>query len=252
MNNFLRKLNMAFLACSLLCSGSAAFSLSSHGGSQKQIEDTADDYSLIALIPSVQRAGTQISEVHNNWMQIPTWLAGTWCTVDDLAFHESAISPPFMVPNINLRIMNITVQGTQRDRRGRIWQYIGTPFVHKVEYSDWLEEQVVTKVAVAKAERNQLSITNHIEITDRDKVSGNILEKFNEKAKITYQLIRDGEVKVTTEFIDTSLSGVFLGSRREQEYQLRMAPFNPINSDSKNDYRAMFIDFMNKNHPGEL
>jgi hypothetical protein len=251
MYNLMQNLNRMIVG-SLIFSTSAAFSMSFHPGTQEREARPPEKTTFVAMVNPSAPQSSKTCESQNIWVQIPTWLAGTWCTVDDLALHEPVTLPLSMVPNINLPVMSITVQGTQIDKLGRIWQYMGTPLIHKVQYTDWLEEQVVDKIELPKAAKDQFVLTDYVEITDRDKDTGSILEKFHEKATITYQLLRAGEVKVTTEFTDTSTSGVFLGCRRSQEYQLRMAPFRPVDADSKTDFREKFREFMSQNHPGGL
>ncbi len=203
--------------------------------------------------PFAESAIERKAKYAGKWLKIPAWFAGTFQTRE--TYIESAfdyatgklVQLKRVVPSAGME-----QRGQQRDLRGGIWHYYVESGASKTDQTlyqtyntvDWYGPEVVSDDRVVM----RIQATSLVV----DKNTGVIVDSFQREDLKTYVPRASNSIAVRY----TSKSFDSRGNPRDMQtgrsIHQRVAPFAVVNNGDGVDYRALFRDYLESNHLGNL
>jgi hypothetical protein len=206
------------------------------------------------LNSSAQKAASELREfsgeqtdlltptLPNKWLQIPTWLAGSWCSVSKLEILPPKGLSKSKQFRVDVQLTSISKLGTAKDSKGRIWQYAGTPASQEVEIGGLIEKQTVQQFQIVNIRPDVVELKTIIAIKTYDGKTGTVYSNVIEKGSITYRNIGPGQVWMTIVDADYDTRGRLLRRYKQSCNFVRIAPFV---QDDLGDLKLLFQHFVN-------
>lgn len=215
------------------------------------IEGKIEHVESLPALDQSERKGAQYDltateEVHpnNNWVQIPSWMAGTWSVREETAVLRQDIRTGNIdrVP-YRFKARQEFMYGSQKDRQGNIWHFIGAPYTSKTSLSDYDEiHEVKEKEFLSSA--NHLVIIRSVVGVIRVSSSGRVKESFQQESITNYGPDEDGYMKLTSSTKTFSDTGKPLHLQENEARIKRVKAFVERDSYDNKDLRNLFKHYL--------
>jgi hypothetical protein len=188
----------------------------------------------------------------NQWVEIPDWLAGTWCSFNKFEVHPKSESRKKNTSKsepkqfqIELKLLAVSSIGTARDSQGHVWQYIGAPSSRQVRVGNLIERQTIEKFDIVIKSPTLVEVQSVVLIEDSDCKTGKRYSAITEKTVITHQFVAPDEMWTHVTLTDSDGVNHFSKTYENATGELRVQKFQQSNI---GDLQALFDQFIkNKN-----
>lgn len=215
------------------------------------IEGKIEHVETMPAMDESERKGAQFdlsaqSEVHpnNNWVQIPTWLAGTWSVREETAtLRQDLRSGHSDRSRYRFKARQEFTYGSQKDRQGNIWHFVGTPYTSKTNLSEYDEVHEVKEKEFLAAGDHKVTIRSVVGVI-RLSSSGRVLESFQQESLTSYSPEEDGYLLLTSSTKTFSDTGKPMHLQENEARIKRIKPFVERDSYDNKDLRSLFRHYL--------
>jgi hypothetical protein len=213
---------------------------------QAHIEHTVR---LPSVSPTLRPGATfNLSAEHtpnNLWIRIPRWLAGRWSvSLETTVFHEDYLSGRITTPQIEFHAKSRFSYGHQRDSRGDVWHYLGTPYTSTTDVDDYTEFHQVASKNLVESNANTASLKTRVTVVRANKSTLLVVKTFQQESITKYTYISPGELFLQSSTKVFDASGEPTDEVQNEARVHRVAPFIPIESGDGRNYRELFRQFL--------
>jgi hypothetical protein len=184
-----------------------------------------------AILP---KSDYQFNSTSNEWIEIPSWLAGTWCEYMDPPTGTEAREKDKSAEIERQPEMRLLTLGMKADSHGSIFHYAGVPWVRTTERSGLIEKQTVDSFKPIKSLPEGLSMISTAKVTISDAKTGAVKEKFKQEVMSTYLPVSDGKIRIHTTTYKYSMDDSLISRTEQSATGARLAGFIPWNSAEMN------------------
>lgn len=259
MNSAARKAKSANFRKLSLLSGvllflSLGFQLSPLPADAYTIEGKIEHVETMPAMEQSQRKGAQFDlnaaeEIHpnNHWVQIPAWMAGTWSVREETAvLRQDMRSGSIDRVPFRFKARQEFTYGSQRDRQGNIWHFIGAPYTSKTNLSDYDEIHEVKEKEFLTVSNHQVTIRTVVGVI-RVSSTGRVKDSFQQESITNYAPMEDGYMKLTSSTKTFSDTGKPLHLQENEADIKRVKAFVERDSADNKDLRSLFRHFLTTN-----
>ncbi len=189
-----------------------------------------------------------MSETPNNeWFQIPDWFAGTWHADEQtrLSAHDFESEQTDNTP-MKIKESSSTVYGTQRDKKGQIWNYIKVPRTEKqVLAHGAIAYDQATREDALQSDSTQVILKylyDQLTVSKKDQIESVIqIQAIN-----TYSPLQDGLVRMRASMKSFDADGEPHILQIGEKILKRTAPFQVVDKDGDLDLKKLFVEYLTK------
>jgi hypothetical protein len=211
-------------------------------------------------VPQEFQVGTQISDAQlapqtpdNMWFPIPNWLAGKWHSETKLIdYIQDCKTGASQSPHAVVKEVDSATHGHQRDRTGRIWEFIQIPQMRKIglAHGNAYVRAVRKDVIVSDPAEVTLKIlSNQITVNDKDQqiVASNQVQQIG-----TYTQLEDGLVNLSASLRNFDNDGAPIQMQKQTLTMRRSEPYEEIDTLDGLDLKKLFAEYLTKTGHPEL
>jgi hypothetical protein len=211
-------------------------------------------------VPPQFQVGTQISNAQlapqtpdNMWFPIPNWLAGKWHSETKLIdYIQDCKSGASQSPHAVVKEVDSATHGHQRDRTGRIWEFIQVPQMRKIglAHGNAYVRAVRKDVIVSDPAEVTLKIlSNQITVNDTDQqiVASNQVQQIG-----TYTPLEDGLVNLSASLRNFDNDGAPIQMQKQSLTMKRIAPYEDVDTLDGLNLKELFAEYLTKTGHPEL
>jgi len=207
-------------------------------------------------LPSVDnsiRKGARFSagadlEANNNWVKVPTWLAGTWNVNEETAILRQDYKSGRIdrTPSVFMARQEFTY-GSQKDRQGGIWHYIGAPYTSKTRLTAYQEFHQVKEKQFLVANEAQVQFRTLMTVVRVSNLNGRVADSFQQESITSYRPVEDGIIALaaSNKTFDANGRAVF-----QQENEARIRRYKHFYETDKKDgknLKELFLQYLEAN-----
>jgi hypothetical protein len=176
----------------------------------------------------------------DQWLQVPTWLAGTWCSSDTLQVYPDKSTSAGNNARVDLRLIAFYKIGTAKDAKGRIWQYVTVPS-ENVAIGGIIERRILQHCEFVNAGQNIVEIRTVFKVQEIDAQTGTSYAEIVEMSNVTHKYISPNHMWTSAVLSDYDLKGHLIDSYAKSCFEIRVKPFQ---SSKLGDLQPSFDDFI--------
>lgn len=191
--------------------------------------------------------GLQTETPDNNWFPIPNWLAGKWHSETKLIdYVQDCKTGAVMSPHVVVKEVGSVVYGHQRDKTGRIWEFIQIPHMRKVGLANGTAYVRAVKEDVIATDPSAVIIkvlSNQITVSDKNQqiVASNQVQQIG-----TYTPLDDGLVQLSASVRNFDNDGAAIQMQKQSMTMQRSAPYSDMDYLDGLDLKKLFSDYLTK------
>jgi len=178
----------------------------------------------------------------NQWLQIPVWLAGTWCSSETIQVHPDKAAPNEKNVRVDLRLIAFYKIGTAKDTKGRIWQYVSTP-PENVAIGDLVEKRTLQQCEIVHADKNTVEIRTVFKVHESDSQTGTSYGEIIERSNVIHKYISPNHMWTSVVLSDYDCKGHLLDSFSKSCFEIRVKPFQ---LSKLGDLQQLFDEFVSQ------
>lgn len=202
---------------------------------QYQIGNQLDTTQLQAITPD------------NNWFPIPNWLAGSWHSETKLVdYVQDCKTGATMSPHVVVKEVGTAVHGHQRDKTGRVWEFIQIPHMRKVGLANGTAYIRAVKEDVIATDPSAVIVkvlSNQITVSDKNQqiVASNQVQQIG-----TYTPLDDGLVQLSASVRNFDNDGAALQWQKQSLTMQRTAAYADMDNLDGLDLKRLFSEYLTK------
>ncbi|MDR3615830.1 MAG: hypothetical protein P4L53_19885 [Candidatus Obscuribacterales bacterium] len=178
----------------------------------------------------------------NQWLQIPAWLAGTWCSSDTIEVHPDKTAANGKNISVNLKLIAFYKIGTAKDLKGRIWQYVSVP-PESVPIGGLVEERTLQHCEIVNVGPNIIEIRTVFRVQENDARTGVCYGDIIERSNVTHKYLSPNHMLTSVVLSDYDCEGHLLDSFSKSCLEIRVKPFQ---SSTLGELQQSFDEFINQ------
>lgn len=217
------------------------------------IEGKIEHQEALPSVDSSIRKGARFSagadlEANNNWVKVPAWLAGTWNVNEETAILRQDYKTGRIDrnPSVFMARQEFTY-GSQKDRQGGIWHYIGAPYTSKTKMTAYQEFHQVKEKQFLVANDSQVQFRTLMTVVRVSNLNGRVNDSFQQESITSYRPLEDGVIALagSNKTFDANGQAVF-----QQDNEARIRRYRHFNvadrKDGKN-LKELFLQYLQAN-----
>ncbi len=247
------------LGCMLLVSVTSVGAQNTPRPTTLQAEVNHDE--TLPRVPEQYQIGNQLDTAKlqaetpdNNWFPIPNWMAGSWHSETKLIdYVKDCKTGASMSPHMVVKEVASAVHGHQRDKSGRIWEFIQIPHLRKVGLANGTAYVRAVKEEVIATDPSAVIVkvlSNQITVSDKNQqiVASNQVQQIG-----TYTPLDDGLVQLSASVRNFDNDGTALQMQKQSLTMQRSAPYADMDNLDGLDLKKLFSEYLTKTgHPDLL
>lgn len=209
-------------------------------------------------VPQEFQIGSQIGDAQlrsqtpdNMWFPIPNWLAGKWHSETKLIdYVQDCKTGASQSPHLVVKEVDSALHGHQRDKTGRIWEFIQIPQMRKLGLAHGSAYVRAVRKDIIESDPQEVIIkvlSNQITVNDKDQqiVSSNQVQQIG-----TYTQLDDGLVQLNASLRNFDHDGTPIQMQKQSLTMRRTAPYQDIDTLDGLDLKRLLADYLTKiGHP---
>lgn len=205
-------------------------------------------------VPDQYQVGNQLDTTQlqaqtpdNNWFPIPNWLAGSWHSETKLIdYVQDCKTGATMSPHVVVKEVGTAVHGHQRDKTGRIWEFIQIPHMRKVGLANGTAYVRAVKEDVIATDPSAVIVkvlSNQITVSDKNQqiVASNQVQQIG-----TYTPLDEGLVQLSASVRNFDNDGAPIQLQKQSLTMQRSAPYVDMDSLDGLDLKRLFSEYLTK------
>ncbi|MBI1270997.1 hypothetical protein GC174_11255 [bacterium] len=221
------------------------------------------------LMPSVQesfRKGKRLDAAifenlksANGWVQVPSWMAGTWLIREETAVYRKDFSTGRSTKSPHrFKAHHKFIYGMQKDRKGGIWHYIGVPYKSETRLASVNEIHLVKEKRFdpySEAKVSFRSVVNVIRVKrTKDGKDPTIKDSYVQESITSYEPLSASTDKIKLQASTKSFDqdGNPLIQADNEATVKKLAEFTPVDTYRQRDMRYLFRQFLTESGRYEL
>ena len=217
------------------------------------IEGKIEHQEALPSVDSSIRKGARFSagaeaEANNNWVKVPAWLAGTWIVHDETAVLRQDYKTGRIDrnPTVFMAKQEFTY-GSQKDRQGGIWHYIGAPYTSKTRLTAYQEYHQVKEKQFLVANESQVQFRTLMTVVRVSNINSRVADSFQQESITSYRPVEDGIISLaaSNKTFDANGRAVF-----QQDNEARIRRYKHFYETDKKDgknLRELFLQYLEAN-----
>jgi hypothetical protein len=203
-------------------------------------------------LPDQYHAGNQFDQSsleaiqpNNIWFQIPDWFTGKWHaetkTIDYVEDCETGASES---PHLVVKEAEDVTHGYQRDKQGRIWEFIRVPRWQKARLAHGTGYMRAIREDVLQSDASQVVLkilNNQMDVDDKKQT---ILASNQVQQIGTYTPVEEGLIKLDASLKNFDSNGQPIQLQRQSALMKRVAPFQSIDNLDGLDLKKLFAEYL--------
>lgn len=181
----------------------------------------------------------------NEWLQIPAWLAGTWCSSDTIEVRPDKTASNGKNVGVDLRLIAFYKIGTAKDIQGRIWQYVSPP-PENVAIGGLVEERTLQHCEIVKVGQNVVEMRTVFRVQENDAQTGECCGEIIERSNVTHKYLSPNHMWTAVVLSDYDLKGHLIDSFSKSSFEIRVKPFQVA---KLGELQQLFDEFINQLNP---
>ncbi|HEY9677580.1 MAG TPA: hypothetical protein V6C76_06200 [Drouetiella sp.] len=217
------------------------------------------DETLPAL-PDQYQIGSSLDDVQlqpmvadNVWFPIPDWMAGSWHTENKTVdFVQDFTTGVTASPHVVVKESQDSIHGHQRDKSGRIWEYVEIPRVRKIGLANGSAYLRALREDVIVSDPNEVMLkflTNQVTVGGKKQ---SILDSKQIQQFITYMPLEDGVIKINASLKNFDESGAPQQLQKSEALMNRTKPYENMDTLNGHDLKKLFADYLQKTGHADL
>ncbi|CAN5602178.1 hypothetical protein BH10CYA1_BH10CYA1_11490 [soil metagenome] len=240
------------LGCMLLVSVTSVGAQNTQRPTTLQAEVNHDE--TLPRVPEQYQIGNQLDTAKlqaempdNTWFPIPNWLAGSWHSESKLIdYVQDCKTGASMAPHMVVKEVGSTIHGHQRDKSGRIWEFIQIPHLRKIglangtAYVRAVKEDVIAtdlSAVIVKVLSNQITVSEK----NQQIVASNQVQQIG-----TYTPLDDGLVQLSASVRNFDNDGAAIQLQKQSLTMKRSAPYADMDNLDGLDLKKLFSEYLTK------
>jgi len=176
----------------------------------------------------------QYSSASNDWIEIPSWLAGTWCEYMDSPTESAVADKTKTVEKEKRPEVRLLTLGMKADSRGSIFHYAGVPWLRTTEQSGLIEKQLVDSFKPIKSLPHGFSMISTAKVTISDAKTGDVKETFKQEVMSTYLPVSDWKIRIHTTTYKYTMDNTLISCTEQSATGMKLTGFIPWNTEEIN------------------
>lgn len=210
-------------------------------------------------VPEQYKIGNQIVDAQlqaqtpdNMWFPIPNWLAGKWHSETKLIdYIQDCRTGVSQSPHLVVKEVDSATHGQQRDKTGRIWEFIQVPQLRKIglahgnAYVRAVRKDIIESdpsEVIVKILMNQITVND-----DQQIVASNQVQQIG-----TYTPLDDGLVQLSASLRNFDHEGASIQMQKQSLTMRRNAPYEDVDTLDGLNLKKLFADYLTKTGHPEL
>ncbi|CAN5384750.1 hypothetical protein BH11CYA1_BH11CYA1_32490 [soil metagenome] len=217
------------------------------------IEGKIEHQEALPSVDSSIRKGARFSagaeaEANNNWVKVPPWLAGTWTVREETAVlrHDFKTGRIDRNPSIFMAKQEFTY-GSQKDRQGGIWHYIGAPYTSKTKLTAYQELHQVKEKQFLVANDAQVQFRTLMTVVRVSNMSGRVADSFQQESITSYRPVEDGIISLAASNKTFDANGRALFQQDNEARIRRYKHFYETDKKDGKNLRELFLQYLEAN-----
>lgn len=213
------------------------------------------------LMPSVQesfRKGKRLDasifenlKSANGWVQVPSWMAGTWLIREETAVYRKDFSTGRSTKNPHrFKAHHKFIYGMQKDSQGGIWHYIGVPYKSETRLASLNEIHLVKEKRFEPYSEKKVSFRSVVNVIrvkrTKDEREPIIKDSYVQESITSYEPLSAStdEIKLQASTRSFDQDGKPLIQADNEARVRRLAEFTPVDRYRERDMRFLFRQFL--------
>jgi len=204
--------------------------------------------SIDSSVRKGSRFSAGIEEQANQWVKVPEWLSGTWIVRDETAilrrdFIKDKVDDH---PSVFSAHQEFTY-GSQKDRQGGIWHYVGVPYTSKTRLTAYQEFHQVKEKQFLKANENGVQFRTLMTVVRVSNLNNRVSDSFQQESITRYRPYEDGVIEMTASTKTFDASGRAMFQQDNEAKIRRYKHFAVINQKDGKNLRELFVQYLQDN-----
>lgn len=137
--------------------------------------------------------------VNNNWVRIPSWMAGTWLVRTETAVYMQNFKTGQIIESpTTYSAKHEFTYGSQVDKQGEIWHFIGVPYTSKTTLSNYDEIHEVTTKDFLVASDAMVQFRTLMTVARVSRSSDKIISSFQQESITCYKPVSPDVIELTS------------------------------------------------------
>ncbi|MGH9551278.1 MAG: hypothetical protein ACRD3W_17980, partial [Terriglobales bacterium] len=169
------------------------------------LQGSVEHEERLPSVDSALRAGANfdVNLTHeapsNMWVKIPHWLAGTWLVEEECTvFSQNFLTGQMDSDAHAFRAKSRFTYGTQKDRAGGIWHFIGTPYCSATDFNSFTEYHQVASKQVVENTSSRIMFKTRFTVVRVSRTTRKVTSTYQQESITTYTRASDTELKMTS------------------------------------------------------